>query len=134
MAESIGMLGYAAPDAYIHDPLGLTDSALAHDGTAERTLYGRKNWEYSLGLDPALIVIHYWPHQRTWSRYSLRYPANYSFYTVAWRGEGPAGCLYAIIRNDRAEHYARALGALLSRRLEFDEITYPCVPHVLPAS
>ena len=134
MAESIGMLGYAAPNAYIHDPLGLTDSALAHDSTAERTLYGRKNWEYSLGLDPALIVIHYWPHQRTWSRYSLRYPANYSFYTVAWRGEGPARCLYAIIRNDRAEHYARALGALLSGRLEFDEITYPCVPHVLPAS
>jgi arabinofuranosyltransferase len=134
MAESIGMLGYAAPNVYIHDPLGLTDSVLAHDHTAERTLYGRKNWEYSLGLDPSLILIHHWPHQRTWSMYSMGYPANYSFYTVHWRGEGPARCLYAILRNDRAEHYARALGPLLTRRLAYDEISYPCVPDVLPAS
>ena len=48
MAESTGMLGYAAPNAYIHDPLGLTDSALAHDSTAERNLYGRKNWDTRL--------------------------------------------------------------------------------------
>jgi hypothetical protein len=132
MAESIGMLGYAAPNAYIHDPLGLTDAALAHDSSAERTVYGRKNWKYSLGLDPSLIVIHHWPHQRTWSMYSQRYPADYSVYTVAWRGEGPARCLYAIIRNDRAEPYARALGALLSRRLAFDEISYPCIPDIVP--
>ena len=50
MAESIGMLGYAAPNAYIHDPLGLTDSALAHDSTAERNLYQQEELEVLTGL------------------------------------------------------------------------------------
>jgi hypothetical protein len=128
VAESIGMLGYEAPDIYLHDPLGLTDRHLAHDPAARRTLYGRSNWRYSVGLDPALILLHYWPHQRTWPSFAHGYPADYAFYVIPWTRNGPKRCLYAIVRRDRAGEYGPALRQLNGRAVTYDEVRYPCEP------
>lgn len=133
VAESIGMLGYAAPDIYVHDPLGLTDRTLAHDAHAERTLYGRKNWRYSLGLEPAVVLLHHWPHQQRWRAFAEGYPENYSFWQLPWHGKGPSRCVYAIIRNDRAQRYGSALASLGSGPLGWAEVSYPCREGRAPA-
>lgn len=129
-AESIGMLGYVAPGIYVHDPLGLTDRTLAHDANAERTLYGRKNWRYSLGLDPAVVLLHHWPHQQRWHTFAEGYPEDYSFWQLAWHGKGPSRCVYAIVRNDRAQRYGIALARLASGPLRWAEVSYPCRPEI----
>jgi hypothetical protein len=128
VAEAIGMIGYEAPDIYLHDPLGLTDRHLAHDPAARRSLYGRSNWRYSVGLDPALILLHYWPHQRSWPSFGRGYPADYAFYVIPWTRNGPKRCLYAIVRKDRADEYGPALQQLNGRAVAYDEVRYPCEP------
>lgn len=125
-AESIGMIGYAAPDIYLHDPLGLTDRHLAHDPAARRSIYGRSNWRYTVGLHPALILLHSWPHQRSWSSFARDYPAAYVFYVIPWTGNEPRKCLYAILRKDRAGEYGPALQQLNGREMTYDEVRYPC--------
>jgi hypothetical protein len=126
IAESIGMLGYAAPDIYIHDPLALTDRYLAHDKEAERNVYGRKNWKYSLSLDPALIVLHHWPHQQRWNTFTSNYPEGYRFYYLFWVENKPMRCLYVIVRRDRASLYARALQPLNPKEVNYEDIEFPC--------
>lgn len=134
VAESIGMVGYAAPDVFIHDPLGLTDRALAHDETAARTVYGRKNWKYSLSLDPAAILLHYWPHQAHWKTFTRGYPEDYAFYYLPWTANTPRGCVYAILRNDREAVYGKALQPLGAVKVEYGAIEFPCrSPGVSPA-
>jgi hypothetical protein len=126
IAESIGMLGYAAPDIYVHDPLALTDRNLAHDKKAERNVYGRTNWRYSLSLEPALILLHHWPHQRNWNTFKSGYPERYSFHYIPWTANSPKKCLYVIVRNDRAGVYAQALRPLDARKVNYEDIVYPC--------
>ena len=128
VSESIGMIGYAAPDIYLHDPLGLTDRHLAHDPAATRSIYGRSNWQYSVGLDPAMILLHYWPHQRTWPSFARRYPADYAFYVLRWTRNEPKQCLYAIVRKDRADKYGPTLEQLKGRTVSYEEVRYPCEP------
>jgi arabinofuranosyltransferase len=126
IAESIGMLGYAAPDIYVHDPLALTDRNLAHDKKAERNVYGRTNWRYSLSLEPALILLHHWPHQRNWNTFKSGYPERYSFHYIPWTANSPEKCLYVIVRNDREGVYAQALLPLDARKVNYEDIVYPC--------
>ena len=126
MAESIGMLGYAAPRIYIHDPLGLTDRHLAHDPRAQRNIYGRKNWEYSLRLAPAVILLHHWPHQRQWSTYTEAWPTDYAFYYLPWRGNAPKRCLYVAVRRDRANALGEALASLDLVPVTYENVRFPC--------
>lgn len=134
MAESIGLLGYAAPRIYVHDALALTDRHLAHDPHAVRTVYGRRNWQYSLSLDPAVILLHHWPHQRGWNIVRASYPANYSVWLVPWTSNEPFRCLYAIVRNDRTPIYAPGLLQLGGRNVDHDSVSFPCASRdTLPA-
>jgi len=126
MAESIGLLGYAAPHIYLHDPLALTDRHLAHDPDAVRTVYGRRNWQYSLSLDPAVILLHHWPHQRRWNVARASYPANYSFWLIPWTANEPFRCLYGIVRKDRLPVYAAGLRQLGGRNVDRDSVSFPC--------
>ena len=89
---------------------GSPDSALAHDSTAERNSVRQENWGVSLSRSSAdchslLAPPTHVEHVLT----ALPGELLVLYCGVARRGTGPLP--YAIIRNDRAEHYARALGA-----------------------
>jgi len=58
-SEGIGYIGFALPDSYIHDPLGLTDRHLARTGK-QRYPFGRMDLDYTLHqVNPAVLLWHY---------------------------------------------------------------------------
>lgn len=106
--EAIGMVGYYAPAIYIHDPSGLTDGYLSKDPQAQRSVYGRTDWHYSIGLNPAVIVLHWWPQEL--SQEDL---GNFDFYCVGPLPNSEEGAsLYVLIRRDRVPNYSTALAHL----------------------
>ncbi len=103
--EAIGNIGYFAPAIYIHDPSGLTDGKLSRDPQAQRSVYGRTDWHYSMGLDPAIILLHWWPQEL--SREDLE---TFDFYCVGPLPKSPDGAsLYVLIRRDRVARYRTAI-------------------------
>ena len=117
-AESIGRLGYVAPELFIHDPMGLTDRTLAHDRTAFQNVYGRMNWRYTMGLEPAVVLLHFWPHQRDWATYGISYPEQFERYCLQPPfDEDDPFTLYIIVRRDRPG-YSTALRHIGVRPLD----------------
>lgn len=103
--EAIGNIGYFAPAIYIHDPSGLTDGKLSRDAQALRSVYGRTNWHYSMGLNPAVILLHWWPQGL-----SLEDLEGFDFYCVGPLPNSVDGAsLYMLIRRDRVVRYRTAL-------------------------
>lgn len=103
--EAIGNIGYFAPAIYIHDPSGLTDGKLSKDPQAQRSVYGRTDWHYSMGLNPAIILLHWWPQEL--SREDL---GNFDFYCVGPFPDSDNGAaLYMLIRRDRVTRYRTAI-------------------------
>ena len=107
-SESVGILGYLAPDMYIHDPTGLADRTLAYDPIAAQSTFGRMNWRYSLSLKPAVVLLHWWPHQNLWSQYGVGYPSLFDRYCVRAPISVNPAVLYVIVRKDHPE-YGRAI-------------------------
>jgi hypothetical protein len=106
--EAIGIIGYYAPAIYIHDPSGLTDGQLARDPQAQRSVYGRTDWHYSLGLNPAVIVLHWWPQEL--SQEDL---GRFDFYCAGPLPNSIVGAsLYVLIRRDRVANYGTAITPL----------------------
>jgi hypothetical protein len=117
IAESAGRIGYLAPEIYIHDPKGFTDPALVHDAAARLSLHGRMNWRYSMSLQPAVVVFHWWPHQDPWSTYGVNYPDGFERYCVRASTEGgDPYTLYVIVTNARPD-YSEAIQRIGSRLL-----------------
>jgi hypothetical protein len=122
-SEAAGRIGYAAPRIYIHEPNGLMDKTLAKDKAANRSVYGRVNFKYSLGLDPAVIVIHTWPQQEKFKEFSLDYPYKYAFYCIPPLPKSSDNeWLHMIIRKDRVEIYEPELDSLGIKKIAFLDI------------
>jgi arabinofuranosyltransferase len=103
--EAIGNIGYFAPAIYIDDPTGLTDGKLSKDAQAQRTVYGRTDWHYSMGLNPAVIVLHWWPQPL--SHEDLE---GFDFYCAGPLPNSVDGAsLYVLIRRDRVASYRKAI-------------------------
>jgi hypothetical protein len=112
-AEAIGRVGYAGPAVYIHDPSGLTDRALARDERATRSVYGRTNWQYSSGLGPALVVLHWWARTP-----ELNHESGFNHYCVGpYPPRHDGAWLYVLMRPDRAPYYEPLLADLGIRRV-----------------
>jgi hypothetical protein len=106
--EAIGNIGYYAPAIYIHDPSGLTDAKLSRDQQAQRSVYGRTDWYYSLGLNPAVILLHWWPQEL-----SMEDLGNFDFYCGGPLPNSVDGAsLYVLIRRDRVARYRTAIAHL----------------------
>lgn len=106
--EAIGIIGYYAPAVYIHDPSGLTDAYLSRDPQAQRSVYGRTDWHYSMGLNPAVIVLHWWPQEL--SQEDL---GKFDFYCAGPLPNSADGAsLYVLIRRDRVLNYGTAISHL----------------------
>ena len=128
MPEAIGRIGFTAPALPIHDPAGLTDRTLAHDPAAARTMFGRTNWRYSLGREPAVIVLHYWGHERDWREDVPEFDAEaaYELHVVPPLAHSRDGrSAYVLVRRDRAARYRSALEGLGGRRIAFDDASSP---------
>ena len=103
--EAIGNIGYFAPQIYIHDPSGLTDGTLSRDAQARRSVYGRTNWHYSMGLKPSVIMLHWWSEEL-----ALEDLEDFDFFCVGpLPNSGDGASLYVLIRRDRVDRYRSAL-------------------------
>jgi hypothetical protein len=103
-AESVGIIGYLAPEMYLHDPTGLMDRVLAHDPDAAQGTFGRMNWRYSMSLKPAVVLLHWWPHQNPWPAYGVGYPAQFDRYCIRAPIQMDPVVLYVIIRKDHPQY------------------------------
>jgi hypothetical protein len=102
-AEGLGFIGYALPEAVMHDPLGLTDAHLARHGTLSPT-YGRMDVNYTLGtVRPVALVWHYAGHVTT-ARPDLL--ANYVAFCAARCDSREANIV--MIRRDRLETFQKS--------------------------
>lgn len=120
VAEAIGRIGYAAPELFIDDPLGLTDAELARDPEAFRSIWGRMNWRHSLSPAPAMVAIHYWPHQHDWHRFGIGYPEDFVFFDIAPRpGRADEVPVYLMVRRDRIERYRAAVQSVDAVELNY---------------
>jgi arabinofuranosyltransferase len=116
-SEAIGRIGYTGSQLFIHDPSGLTDNTLSHDGAAIRSVYGRTNWRYSVSLRPAVIVLHWWPRELT-----EEILTEFSSYCA---GPIQGAMLYVLIRQDKVSTYLPALKSLELQALPEKERDLP---------
>ena len=116
--EAIGNIGYFAPAIYIHDPSGLTDRELSRNEQALRSVYGRTNWQYSLGLNPSVILLHWWPQGLL-----LEDLEGFDFYCAGPLPNSVGGAsLYMLIRRDRVVVYPTAITHLGLERIPFTKL------------
>jgi hypothetical protein len=123
MAEAIGDIGYSGLSINVHDPAGLTDYRLARDRSAVRSVFGKVNWQYSLGLEPAVIVFHYWPHQDEWIRLGKGYPERYCLF-LAPPPRGGRRWVYVVLRRDRIATYLPALSTIPMLPIRFEDVNW----------
>ncbi|HEX5660040.1 MAG TPA: hypothetical protein VFX59_22745 [Polyangiales bacterium] len=57
-SEAIGLIGYELPEIYVHDPMGLTDSYVAHHGQYLPRI-GRVDYAYTFEtMHPGIVLLH----------------------------------------------------------------------------
>ena len=120
-AEGIGLVGYRGPSIYVHDPSGLTDYRLARDAAAQRSVYGRTDWKYSMALDPAVVILHSIPLGPRWRNVAVHFRSDYRLFLVPPPEGRSEGWLYLIIREDRLPVYMPAVAHLPLREVDCPE-------------
>jgi hypothetical protein len=120
-AEGIGLVGYSGPSIYVHDPSGLTDYRLARDAAAHRSVYGRTDWKYSMGLNPAVVILHSIPLGDRWRNVAVHFRSDYRLFLIPPPEGRSEGWLYLIIREDRLPVYLPAVAHLPLREVDCPE-------------
>jgi hypothetical protein len=120
-AEGIGLVGYRGPSIYVHDPSGLTDYRLARDAAAQRSVYGRTDWKYSMGLDPSVVILHSIQLGDRWRNVAVHFRSDYRLFLVPPPEGRSEGWLYLIIREDRLPVYLPVVAHLSLREVDCPE-------------